>query len=224
MAILGSNFLSGCGSIPNFIATGSRMVFEQTNAPGHNPPAAPTSWTKETNAAFNDVALRVVTGPAGSGGGLPFISVFPNSPKGLSGVPLAGPSNLQVEASGPILALQPSPAAVSMTATPLSTPQMISHTHPYQQRATGQNPNAAGQLSTRTADATTNQTPIPSSSSYGGGIGHAHGIQDQGHAGHPVNPGSHGHGVNPVNHTHQFSMTARDFRLLYMDVIICTKN
>lgn len=217
MAILGATSLTGCDSIPSFIATGSRMVFEQI--------PAPNSWTTETNAAFNDVALRVVTGPAGSGGSTPFVTVFPNSPRGLAAVPLAGPSNLSVQPSGTILGLQASTAAVSVQGQSLASPTIISHSHTYQQRSTGQNPNATGQLSTRTADAVPSpQVTIPASTQAGSGQAHAHGISDSGHAGHSINTGDHSHGVQEASHSHSFTMTARDFRLLYMDVIICTKD
>lgn len=217
MAVLGATSLTGCSSIPSFIATGSRMVFEQT--------AAPTSWTKETNAAFNDVALRAVTGAVSSGGSTPFVTVFPNSPRGLAAVPLAGPSNLSVQPSGTILGLQASTADVSVQGQSLASPTIISHSHTYQQRSTGQNANAAGQLSTRSADAVpAPQVTIPASGNAGGGGQHSHGISDSGHAGHSINTGDHSHGVQEASHSHQFTMTARDFRLLYMDVIICTKD
>jgi hypothetical protein len=45
------------GSFP----LGTRMLFQQTTAP--------LGWTKETNAAFNDSALRLVTGAVTSHGG-----------------------------------------------------------------------------------------------------------------------------------------------------------
>lgn len=66
MAVLGSTNLTGCNSIPDFIATGTLMLFQQTSAP--------TSWTKEIT--HNDKALRVVSGTAGSGGSTAFTSVF----------------------------------------------------------------------------------------------------------------------------------------------------
>lgn len=50
------------------IPTGTRMLFNQTTAP--------TGWTKETNAAFNNQALRLVTGTVGSGGATGFTTVF----------------------------------------------------------------------------------------------------------------------------------------------------
>jgi len=50
------------------IPVGTRMLFQQT--------AAPTGFTKVTGAAFNNKALRIVTGTVGSGGATGFSSVF----------------------------------------------------------------------------------------------------------------------------------------------------
>ena len=76
MAVLGSTTLTGCNSIPDFIATGSLTLFQQTSAP--------TSWTKQTT--HNDKALRVVSGAASSGGTFGFSAVFANrTPTGTVG-------------------------------------------------------------------------------------------------------------------------------------------
>jgi hypothetical protein len=66
MAVLGSTSLTGCNSIPDFIAGGSLMLFQQSTAP--------TNWTKGTS--HNNKALRVVTGTATPGGSTAFTSVF----------------------------------------------------------------------------------------------------------------------------------------------------
>lgn len=66
MAVLGSTSLTGCNSIPDFIAGGSLMLFQQTSAP--------TNWTKGTS--HDNKALRVVTGTATPGGSTAFTSVF----------------------------------------------------------------------------------------------------------------------------------------------------
>lgn len=66
MAVLGSTSLTGCNAIPDFIASGSLMLFQQTSAP--------TGWTKQTT--HNNKALRVVTGTATPGGSTAFTSVF----------------------------------------------------------------------------------------------------------------------------------------------------
>lgn len=50
------------------LATGTRAVFNQTSAPNF--------WTKVTDSAVNENALRVVTGTAGSGGTVDFLNTF----------------------------------------------------------------------------------------------------------------------------------------------------
>ena len=99
MAILGSTTLTGCNSIPDFIASGSLMIFKQSTAP--------PSWVKETT--HNDKTLRVVSGTASSGGTIAFSSAFPSA----STVPISSP----VSISG------------SVGNTTLTVDQIPSHTH-----------------------------------------------------------------------------------------------
>lgn len=47
---------------------GTRMPFQQTSVP--------IGWTKDTNAAYNDAAIRCVTGTVGTGGSTAFSTVF----------------------------------------------------------------------------------------------------------------------------------------------------
>jgi hypothetical protein len=56
--------IAGTSDFPS----GTRMPFQQT--------AAPTGWTKDTNAAYNDAAIRSTTGTVGTGGSTAFSSVF----------------------------------------------------------------------------------------------------------------------------------------------------
>lgn len=49
-------------------ASGTRLLFQQT--------AAPLGWTKESNATYNDSALRIVTGAASTGGADAFTTLF----------------------------------------------------------------------------------------------------------------------------------------------------
>jgi hypothetical protein len=104
MAVLGATTLTGCNSIPAFIAGGSLMLFQQT--------AAPTSWTKQTT--HNNKALRVVSGTATPGGTTAFTTVFASrTPAGtISG------STGQIAAGG------------TVNNTTLATPQIPSHAHP----------------------------------------------------------------------------------------------
>lgn len=66
MAQLTSDSLLDCDSIPDFIGTGTTMIFHLSNAP--------TSWTKVTT--YDDQALRVVSGAADIGGNTAFSVVF----------------------------------------------------------------------------------------------------------------------------------------------------
>lgn len=50
------------------LGAGARVTFQQT--------AAPIGWTKEAGAAYNDAALRVVTGAASTGGADNFTTHF----------------------------------------------------------------------------------------------------------------------------------------------------
>lgn len=61
---IGGENLTGIQSFPS----GTRMLFQQT--------AAPIGWIKEGDSSFNNVALRIVTGTASSGGADLFTTVF----------------------------------------------------------------------------------------------------------------------------------------------------
>ena len=50
------------------IPSGTRMLFQQTSAP--------TGWTKEAGAAYNDTGLRFTTGTVGTGGATAFNTMF----------------------------------------------------------------------------------------------------------------------------------------------------
>ena len=213
MAVLGSNFLNGCNSIPDFIAAGSRMVFEQT--------AAPTSWTKEVNAAFNNVALRVIGGVNGTalvpGGASPFTGTFTPA-EGIT-VPFSGPSNLTVQPASGFLDVGAAGSAVDVQQRTLQLAQMTAHNHDYVRRAAGTT-NINGSQSQNLTIA--QQFDTLSSGPVGGG-GHDHLVTDNQHT-HPISLGTHTHVDTDSGHTHTFTMTQRNFGVLYMDVIICSKN
>jgi len=66
-AATGAITTSGSGTILG-IGTGARMTFQQTSAP--------TGWTKETSATYNDAALRFQTGTVTTGGAAGFIATM----------------------------------------------------------------------------------------------------------------------------------------------------
>ena len=99
---------NGAGALPTFQAAGgssfpagTRMSFQQTSAP--------TGWTKDTTAALNNSALRIVTGSVVNGGTVDFTTAF------ASQTPTGSVSISSVSGSA--------------GATTLTTPQIPSHTH-----------------------------------------------------------------------------------------------
>jgi hypothetical protein len=99
---------NGAGALPTFqtistkaFPTGTRMSFQQTSAP--------TGWTKDTTAAIDNSAMRLVTGSVVNGGSVDFTTAFASqTPSGSVSI-----------------------TAVSGSAgnTTLTTPQIPSHTH-----------------------------------------------------------------------------------------------
>jgi len=138
MAVLGATNLTGCNSIPDFIATGSLMLFQQTSAP--------SGWTKQTS--HDNKALRVVTGTATPGGSTAFTSVFASrTPAGTIAVTAGSvgnttlttpqiPSHTHTNGGGSNFnAASPFPStgnvSVNSSATTGSTGGDGAHTHPF---------------------------------------------------------------------------------------------
>ena len=99
---------NGAGALPTFqtistqaFPSGTRMSFQQTSAP--------TGWTKDTTAAIDNSAMRLVTGSVVNGGSVNFTTAF------ASQTPTGSVSVTAVSGSA--------------GATTLSTPQIPSHTH-----------------------------------------------------------------------------------------------
>jgi len=98
----------GAGALPTWTTvsskafpTGTRMSFQQT--------AAPTGWTKDTTAAIDNSAMRLVTGSVVNGGTVAFTTAFASqTPAGSVSI---------------------SAVAGSAGATTLTTPQIPSHSH-----------------------------------------------------------------------------------------------
>ena len=62
---------SASAALAVLIPAGTRMLFQQTSAP--------TGWTKETSATYNDSILRFVTGSVATGGSVAFGTLFGTS-------------------------------------------------------------------------------------------------------------------------------------------------
>jgi hypothetical protein len=214
MAILTVDSLTGCSSIPDFIAGASKSIFNQT--------AAPTSWTKDTT--HNNKALRIIGGVDGTAltttsANQAFTTVL--GPKTFPASSSTDAANITVSPSPagyPVALDQNTQTFTSDTAT-LSTAQLPLHPHNYNITPIAANASwgpgvSASVTNTFTASTTNNNTAVTGHSHNTTSTAHGHPISDPGHI-HPVsNPGPHSH---PVSVTQNFAVT-------YVDVIICSKD
>jgi hypothetical protein len=221
MAILGTTSLIGCDSIPQFIDIGTIMVFHQSAAPA-------SSWTKLTDTARNDIALRVIGGLDGSAlspfnAGSPFTTVF-TSTKGLGTVPLtSNPAAITIDnASGYITSANSGSVASISGPGNISTATLRSHAHQYLRAPASLSFPASGVAQPNRSPAGTALIGLTSGGAGSSG-GHGHGVSDGQHL-HPMSPGIHNHTVTDPTHTHTFTMTQRNFDVTYVDIILCSKN
>ena len=216
MAVLGSTTLTGCGFIPDFIGSGSRMIFNQTNAP--------LNWTKVTTG-INDRAIRIIGGPNATGltpgGQLEFSTVFvanKASPFNVNPSTIRPGTNTTGPASGYVTIGQGnSNFATNTNALPNNT--MRSHSHPYQTRVNVTS--VTGSPTTRLP--TSQRNVIVGFNQRGNQQGHNHGVNNSQHI-HPVGGQAHSHAISGGGHQHLVTMTGRNFDLLYIDVVVCTKD
>lgn len=137
--------VGGVSEIP--FPSGTRIPFNQT--------AAPTGWTKDTTAALNDTAMRIVTGVVGSGGTNAFSSA----------------------AYTPTIT--PAAGTLAVSSYTLTIADMPAHTHVqhFNGAVTGDNSSGGGNPPYNTIQAAgsiTNTAEITAST--GGGGGHSHGL------------------------------------------------
>jgi len=221
MAIILSNTLNGCSSIPSFLggsadtpANPTVSVFRNTNAP--------LNWVKKTT--HDNKALRVIGGANGTalspGGSSTFTTIlassraFPGSiTPATSGIGAAGPSPSQFLATGAVM------QGGTDNYTP-TTPEMAAHTHP----SIFYNPtlNSAGPLQYGTVAASSTSSNTNPESPAGGTV-HAHSMSLP-HQ-HTVTDNPHTHPFSSESgHSHPFTGTAQNFAVTYVDIIIATKS
>jgi hypothetical protein len=206
MAVLGTTSLTGCNSIPGFIAAGTKSVFEMATSP--------VSWTKDT--AKNQSTLRVVSGSVSPGGSVPFATIFtPAFPVSTSTPSESSPSTTN-PSSDNLSYGGNSLGTVSVQPASISNSQMVAHGHPYPGwqgsahflRSGGQN--QGGSL------------VGSGTGSTGGGSAHTHGSVAVQHI-HSSQPATHSMTFTPVSHNHPFS-TSLDFGIQYVDMIVASKD
>jgi hypothetical protein len=218
MAILTVDSLLGCNSIPDFIQSGSKMLF--------NTSTAPTSWTKDTTS-HNNKALRIVTGSTSPGGSVNFSSVFQSSkPVTVATSPSSSvPFNTtSVAGEGSI----PSSGATSgaIQSTTLLLAEVATHTHGYQNYGFPAPQTLLGNTQTDSAQLRVDRNKVPrnftvSPSPLSGS--HTHPFTVASHI-HDIVGNSHNHSGTVPSHTHPISSPAQSFNILYVDVILATKN
>lgn len=221
MAVLSSNTLSGCSSIPSFLGGSADTpsnptvsVFRNTNAP--------LNWVKKTT--HNDKALRVIGGANGtalSPGGTSAFTTILSPSRPFSGT--INPSTTGIGNAGPSPSGFPATEAVvnagAQNYTP-TTPEMASHSHPtvfYNPTLNSAGPLAYGTIAAAFVSSNTNpETPA-------GGTVHSHLISAP-HS-HPITDNGHTHPLTSDSpHTHPFSGNAQSFAVTYVDIIIATKS
>ncbi len=220
MAVLGATTLTGCNSIPSFISSGSKMIF--------NMATSPTSWTKDTSPT--QIMLRVVSGTASPGGSLTFPQVFASRSYSLSSTQNNPEQFFTLGTGTPFSVTMPGTAysgTIGLQPATLSVAQIRLHAHPYLLGApAGSETRAAVPAGTGLSALSTSSATTLNTSPVGTNGSHAH-AWDARHT-HPfpsINP--HTHNSVPLSpHSHPVGPTGTisGFSLTYVDVIISSKN
>jgi len=185
------------------VAAGTTMLFFQA--------AAPTGWTKST--ANTDATLRVVSGTGGvSDGSVNFSTVFPTSPKTITGtgtITATGPAG--PNRTHPHLLTAPQ-IPIHSHSTPGSTSPAGSHNHSYSSHAT--TPNLSGFQGPSGRDRTNPATPLLETN---GIAQHNHPVSIAAQGGNGAHSHSWTFGSAPLS-------TSLDLRVLYCDLLVCSLN
>lgn len=207
MAVLSSNTLDDCFYIPDFIPSGTRMIFENASSP--------VSWTKDTVPSTTGIALRVVTGTVSPRIATPFSQVLTQREQVASILPATVTVNTSVNSAGSGINPQQVTAAFNTTSQINS---IHAHSHGlYTANGIVACRASAGQ------DAVTNTTANINSNATGGSAQHSHTVNVSAHS-HPVNS-DHSHSIGGVAHVHtQSPIPSENFSVLYNDMIICVKD
>jgi hypothetical protein len=207
MAILQGSSLTNCLYIPDFIPSGTVMVFESTSAP--------TSWTK--SSTHNDKSLRIVNGPVTTTSASSSFSTVLSASRTLTtpatdgrqtGYQFApGPANISTQSSTPPITL----------GNALATPGP--HTHGYQYNPDVNRTNAP----TPTASRAVRASAAGTAAAGGGGVQHTHSLTAVAHS-HTVSGQDHLHTITESPHAHGVTFDAQPFAVYYRDVILATKD
>ena len=208
MAEIQGSTLLNCNYIPDVIAPGSIMMFENTTAP--------TSWTKITT--FNDTAVRIVSGSVSNGGSSSFSNIF-TSRTVFNPSTTSGTSSFSLNPA--IGNASYSATSVGVSINPSSFPESI-HSHTYNKNNIVQRyySGAAPSITIPQSIYTSTQT-----SPTGSSTPHSHSVTV------PNSTHNHPSGDNSP-HTHSFSWAhshamptvSQNVSVYSVDVILASKN
>jgi hypothetical protein len=209
MAVLGATSLTGCSSLPSFISSGSKMIF--------NMATSPINWTKDTSVI--EGTLRVTNGTVSPGGSLPFSQTFASRPASVSASPNTTDITVNTVPTVPITVPNSNASDAQVQPFTLSIPTMRAHTHGYTFRSPASVRTPGGSLRGGAAS-TVSTGNSGSGNAHGHTINrlHVHTIPFIGSHGHPA-PGGFG-----IPHGHPEGSVSVDFSVNYVDMIICTKD
>lgn len=211
MAVLGATSLTGCNSIPSFIASGSKMTFQNATVP--------VSWTKDT--APNESMIRITNTTLSPGGSLAFSTVFQASkPLGgttssnnlyVPGANVSGNASLQITTAAAFNPVQLS----NVTSTEVN---LSAHIHQVYggTTLTGYAPGAIQGAPAATSPGTitgVNAGSVPGQHLHTSSGSHSHGGSKQAPHTHPIST-SHNHSISG----------SEDFAIRYVDIVIASKD
>jgi hypothetical protein len=204
MAVLSVSSLTNCFYIPDFIGSGSKMIFESTSAP--------TSWVKDTT--HNNKSLRIINGTISNGGSQNFSSVFAS--RSFSGSTSSNPGGGSLQLSNPGITLSAAPFGFGTVGSVVATNPP--HTHSYSQNNTVDR-RTEGSLASFFADVSENTGGAGGNGQHNHNIGPA--VLDATHQHESGGVHTHSTTENPHSHSVSFSQS---YNVYYRDVIIATKD
>jgi hypothetical protein len=209
MALLGATSLVDCSKIPSFISQGSKMIFHMSTVP--------VSWTKDTTP--NETMCRITNSSLSPGGSLTFSQTFQSS-KQISGT--AAQNNLGFNVNSTTVPVVATPANAmstgSVSPVTVTVAQISVHNH-------GGNIATPSLSNSHTIPGTQNQSPPALTATQTNTIGssgsHTHTVPSGPHS-HSFSA-SHTHPIISSQHVHPIT-GSENFNILYVDVVIASKN
>ena len=216
MAILGSTSLTGCDKIPKFIDSGSKMIFYMATVP--------VSWTKDTSP--NETMCRITNSTLSPGGSLTFTQVFQSS-KAITGTTAQQNLGFTVNPTSVPLGTGPASAGSVPVINPatVSVAQITYHYHPVSYPARVLSPFNPFGLFPGVNNQSSVTSLVVNSGTSGASQSHIHTTVPSIPHVHTFTPATHVHSITSSQSQHAHPITgSENFNILYVDVVVATKN